>query len=269
MLRPVERLAVDRRRRRRQVAGVDGRAGAVRRRRRSSSPGRCCSALASWIAPSTFSRPAPCCSRFASGSGCAVYCRIALIKRRRQARGRLQHQRHGAGDRRRGDRRSAQHHLRFAVDRRDAERGDERAVVRRGEEVPGGLAFTAVVAAAATSLLPGATRSGLSRLSTRRTPSASTIAAARRPARAEQVDAVVAARERALEVDGADGDHRRVDARRADRAVGLLAERVLAVVAGGDDDRDARGRRAAHGDASGSVSQRLGRIRRQADVQHA
>ena len=34
--------------------------------------------LASAIAPSTLSRPAPCCSRLALGSGCAVYCRIAF-----------------------------------------------------------------------------------------------------------------------------------------------------------------------------------------------
>ena len=36
-------------------------------------------ALTSVTAPSTLSRPAPCCSRLALGSGCAVYCRMALI----------------------------------------------------------------------------------------------------------------------------------------------------------------------------------------------
>ena len=36
------------------------------------------STLASATAPSTLSRPAPCCSRLAPGSGWAVYCRIAL-----------------------------------------------------------------------------------------------------------------------------------------------------------------------------------------------
>ena len=29
-------------------------------------------------APSTFSRPAPCCSRLAPASGCALYCRMAF-----------------------------------------------------------------------------------------------------------------------------------------------------------------------------------------------
>src|SRR5262245_544700 len=36
------------------------------------------SVLASATAPSTLSRPAPCCSRLAFGSGCAVYCSMAL-----------------------------------------------------------------------------------------------------------------------------------------------------------------------------------------------
>ena len=35
--------------------------------------------LASFTAPSTFNSPAPCCSRLAPASGCAVYCRIALM----------------------------------------------------------------------------------------------------------------------------------------------------------------------------------------------
>ena len=35
--------------------------------------------LARRTAPSTFNKPAPCCSRFAPASGCAEYCSIALI----------------------------------------------------------------------------------------------------------------------------------------------------------------------------------------------
>ena len=102
----------------------------------------------------------------------------------------------------------------------------------------------------------------------RRTPVAVDHRGTRRPARAEQVHAVVAARERALEVDRADGDHRRVNAGRADRAVGFLTERVQAVVASGDDDRDSRGRRAPHSDAERVGQPALGRIRGEADVQH-
>ena len=34
---------------------------------------------ASFTAPAMFNRPAPCCSRLAPATGCALYCRIALI----------------------------------------------------------------------------------------------------------------------------------------------------------------------------------------------
>ena len=129
--------------------------------------------LAIDTAPSTLSMPAPCCSRLAVGSGCALYCKMALISggvRPGLACSISATVPATAGAATEVPLSSICVSARLAV----TAKGSTSAVLYM---VPRKFQVSALpaVAAAPTILLPGATRSGLSRLSARRTPVLSSV----------------------------------------------------------------------------------------------
>ena len=189
-----------------------------------------------------------------------------LDQRRRQARVGLQHQRHGAshgGGRNRG---AAEHHLRLGQCRRDTERRDQLAVVEAGQEVP--AQAIAGCGRSTDDLVARRHQVGLEQVVDPAHATGIGVGAARRPARAEQVHAVVAARGGVVKVDGAHGDGGRIVARCADGTVGFLALPRQAEVAAGHHHRDAGRRGTAHRDAQRVGLPGLRRGRGQAQVQH-
>ncbi len=109
----------------------------------------------------------------------------------------------------------------------------------------------------------------MSRLSTWRMPVAASIQPLRVGPRELKLLTDVGASDRVAVVHRADGDDRRIIARRADGAVVLLTCRVLAEIAGRDDHRDAGGRCTAHRGAQRVGLPALGAGGRQAEVEHA
>ena len=128
-------------------------------------------ALAANTAPSTFNRPVPCCSRLAPGRGWAEACRMALTSGG-VSPGLACSSRATAPDTAGAAMDVPLSNicvsLRLAVMPNGVTSDEANKRPMRFQVSP-----LDAVAAAPTILLPGATRSGLSRLSTRRTPAAS------------------------------------------------------------------------------------------------
>ena len=142
-----------------------------------------------------------------------------LDQRRRQPRIGLQHQRHRTADHRRRHRGAAELHSASGCRPvRSARSAGPGCVVASRFHWP-----RLEVDAALTSALPGATRSGLIRLSTARWPLAMTRAPRVGPRELKLLTTSSPRTGRVLHVRRADGEHRRVMPRRADGAQGGLA----------------------------------------------
>ena len=191
-----------------------------------------------------------------------------LDQRRRRPRVGLPHQRHGAGHRRGGDRGPAHQHLCFGVDRGDPQRRHQIAVVGGGQPVPGRRCTIRGGGRSADNPVARRHQIGLQQVVGVRQAIGVEPHPARRSARAEVGHGVVVAGNGIVIVDRTHGNHRRVDAGGADRAVELLAGARLPEVAGRRHHRDAGGSGTARGHAQRIGLPALGRISRQAGVQH-
>ena len=179
----------------------------------------------------------------------------------------LQHQRHRPRHGWCGDRGAAHQHLRLVQLLRDAQRCHQQAVEGGGKQIPGQCVVRR--RGSADDLVARRDQIRLQQVIGLANTCGIDIPTAGRAARAEEVDAVVDARNGVVGIGGANRNHRWIIAWRADLAVVFLSQQVLAEVAGRDHHRDARSRRAAHRNAQRVGLPGLGRIGGKAQVHHA